>query len=74
MALKGSFAGAPGRDNFDNAYFADEFNHAYAGVIGGLQWEFDLGIKKARVAKAQARHREIVHTHAYAAMNIPIDL
>jgi len=74
MALKGSFAGAPGRDHFDNAYFDDEFNHAYAGVIAGLQWEFDFGIKQARVAKALARHRKLIHTLAYATMSIPIQV
>ncbi len=74
MALKGSFAGAPGRDNFDSAYFGDEFNHAYAGVIVGMQWEFDFGIKKARVAKARARHRKMVHTLDYATMSIPIQV
>ncbi len=74
MALKGSLAEAPGRDHFDNAYFSDEFNHAYAGVVAGLRWEFDFGVKKARTAKARARSQELKHTQAYAAMSIPIQV
>lgn len=73
-ALKGSLAEAPGRDHFDNAYFSDTFNHAYAGVVAGLRWEFDFGVKKARTAKARAEHQALKHTRAYAAMSIPIQV
>lgn len=74
VALESSLAGAPGRDTLDNPYIPDEFNHAYAGVVAGLRWEFDFGIKKARVDKALAEYRKLLHTKASAEMNIPIQV
>jgi outer membrane protein len=74
VALKGSLAGAPGRDTLDNPYIPDEFNHAYAGVVAGLKWEFDFGIKKARIDKALAEYRKLLYTKASAEMNIPIQV
>jgi outer membrane protein len=74
VALRGSLAGAPGRDKLDNPYIPDEFNHAYAGVVAGLKWEFDFGIKKAQVDKALAEYRKLLYTKASAEMNIPIQV
>jgi outer membrane protein TolC len=74
VALKGSLAGAPGRDTLDNPYIPDEFNHAYAGVVAGLKWDFDFGIKKARIDKALAEYRKLLYTKASAEMNIPIQV
>lgn len=74
IAAMGSAAGAPDRERFDQAYFHDEFNHAYAGIVAGMTWEFDFGIKKAKVAKEQARYRQLKHTLSYAEQNIPIEV
>ncbi len=74
VALNGSLAGAPGRDTLDNPYIPDEFNHAYAGVVAGLKWEFDFGIKKARIDKALAEYRKLLYTKESAEMNIPIQV
>jgi outer membrane protein len=70
----GSFAGAPGREHFDNTYFRDEFNHVEGGVVLGAQWHFDLGIGQAKVSKAKAEHQKLVHTKDYAERNIPVEV
>lgn len=74
VALEGSLAGAPGRDHLDNPYIQDEFNHAYAGVVAGARWEFDFGIKKARIDEARAAYQKLIYSSKKAAMNIPIQV
>jgi len=73
-AIKGSIAGAPGREKFDNEYIHDEFNHAYAGIIFGMKWDWDFGIKKARIDKKRAEYRQLVFTKENAEMGIPIQI
>jgi outer membrane protein TolC len=73
-ALAGSFAGAPGRDTLHNPYITDDFNHAYAGVVTGVNWHFDFGILKARVEKERAEYERLSHTKAKAELNIPIQV
>lgn len=73
-AIKGSIAGAPGREKFDNEYIHDEFNHAYAGIVFGMKWDLDFGIKKARIDKKRAEYRKLVFTKQNADMGIPIQI
>jgi outer membrane protein len=73
-AVKGSLAGAPGRDHLDNPYIMDEFNHAYAGVVAGLKWHWDFGIGRARVDKAEAEYNTLLSTRSNAEMSIPIQV
>ncbi len=73
-ALAGSFAGAPGRETLHNPYIPDDFNHAFAGVVTGVNWHFDFGIMKARVEKEQAEYERLTHTKAKAELNIPIQV
>ena len=73
-AVAGSFAGAPGRQTLNNPYIPDEFNHAYGGVVGGVEWHFDFGIGRARVEKAQAEHDALLHTRALAYQSMPIQV
>ncbi len=73
-ALRGSLAGAPGREALYNPYIPDEFNHAWVGVVAGLRWNFDFGIAKAKVDKSRAEYDKLVHTKASAKMNIPIQV
>jgi outer membrane protein TolC len=73
-ALHGSLAGAPGREVLYSPYIRDEFNHAYAGVVAGLRWNFDFGIAKAKVDKMRAEYDKLTHTKAFAEMNIPIQV
>ncbi len=73
-ALKGSVAGAPGREALYNPYIPDEFNHAYAGVVAGLRWNFDFGISRAKVQKTRAEYDKLLQTKASAEMKIPIQV
>ncbi len=73
-ALKGSLAGAPGRDHLDNPYIFDQFNHAYAGVVAGMKWNWDFGISSARIEKSQAEYNTLVNMKNNAEMNIPIQV
>ena len=73
-AAEGSLAGAPGREHFDNTYFSDEFNHAYAGVVAGAEWHFDLGIGQGKLDKARAEHRKTVAQEEFAKQNIPLEV
>ncbi len=73
-ALQGSLAGAPGRETLYNRYIRDDFNHTYAGVVTGIKWNFDFGISKAKVDKMRAEYDKLIHTKAYAEMNIPIQV
>ena len=73
-ALAGSFAGAPSRETFHNAYFPDQFNHAYVGVVGGLNWHFDFGIAKAKIEKERAEYERLLHAKGTGRLNIPIEV
>jgi len=73
-AVEGSFAGAPGRDHFDNAYIDDDFNHAFAGIVAGLKWNWDFGISRAQVEKMEAEYNSLVSARRNAVMNIPIQV
>ena len=73
-ALSGSLAGAPGRETFHNAYIPDQFNHAYIGIVGGLNWHFDFGILRARVEKERAQLDKLLHIRASAKLNIPVEV
>jgi outer membrane protein TolC len=73
-ALAGSVAGAPGRETLHNPYITDDFNHAVAGVVTGVNWHFDFGIMKARVEKERAEYERLSHTKAKAELNIPIQV
>ena len=73
-ALQGSLAGAPGREALYNRYIRDDFNHAYAGVVAGIKWNFDFGIGRAKVDKMRAEYNKLMHTKASAEMNIPIQV
>ncbi len=73
-ALHGSLAGAPGREALYNPYFPDPFNHAWAGAVAGLKWDFDFGIARAKVDKSRAEYDKLIHSKAFAEMNIPIQV
>ena len=73
-AVAGSLAGAPGRETLHNPYIPDDYNHAYAGVVTGVNWHFDFGILKARVEKERAEYERLTHTKANARLNIPIQV
>lgn len=73
-AAVGSVAGAPNREHFDNSYFSDDFNHAYAGVVAGAEWHFDMGIGQGKLDKARAEHKKTLAAQDYATRNIPLEV
>ncbi|MHC1728442.1 MAG: TolC family protein [Syntrophobacteraceae bacterium] len=73
-AAIGSVAGAPNREELDDPYIGDDFNHAYAGVIAGAEWHFDLGIGKGKLDKARAEYQKMRHTQEFAERNIPLEV
>ena len=62
----GSVAGAPGRQQFDNTYFPDQFNHAYGGFYAGAQWHLDFGIRTGKLDEARAEYQKMLNTQDYA--------
>jgi outer membrane protein len=74
LALIGSFAGAPGREKFDNRYISDTFNHTDLGVVAGLRWNFDFGISNAKIAKEAAVYDKLRQTREAGRLNIPIQV
>lgn len=73
-AAIGSTAGSPGRETLDISYFSDEFNHAYAGVVAGAQWNFDFGIGKGKLDRARAEYLKTRYQQDYAEQNIPLEV
>lgn len=73
-AAVGSVAGAPDRQNFDNSYFPDDFNHAYAGFVAGAEWHFDLGIGKGKLDKARAEYEKTRLAQDLAQKSIPLEV
>ncbi len=73
-AAVGSVAVAPGREEMDISYFSDDFNNAYAGVIAGAEWHFDLGITKGKLNKARAEYTKTHHAIDFAERNIPLEV
>lgn len=70
----GSVAGAPGRTRIKNPFIEDRFNHVYGGVVGGMKFDLDFGIKKAKIREAQADLQKLRETHDYAQDNIPLQV
>lgn len=69
-----SVAGAPGRQQFDNSYLPDEFNHSYGGFFAGAQWHLDFGITSGKIDKARAEYQKMLDTREYARTNIPVEV
>ncbi len=74
LAVIGSVAGAPGRDDLDVSYFGDEFNHAYAAVVAGAEWHFDLGITKGKYDKAKVDYLKTAQQRDKAVRFIPLEV
>ena len=73
-AVIGSVAGAPGRQQWDNSYFPDQFNHAYGGFYAGAEWHLDFGIGTGKLDKARAEYQKMLSTQDYARRNIPVEV
>ncbi len=69
-----SVAGAPGRQQFDNSYIPDAFNHSYGGFFAGAEWHLDFGITSGKIDKARAEYQKMLDTREYARTNIPVEV
>lgn len=74
LAVVGSVAGAPNRDSLDVSYFSDDFNHAYAAVVAGAEWHFDLGITQGKLDKAKAAYLKTTQQRDQAVRFIPLEV
>ncbi|AEB09362.1 TolC family protein [Desulfobacca acetoxidans] len=70
----GSLAGAPGRTRIKNPFIYDDFNHVYGGAAGGMKFDLDFGIKKAKIREAKADLQKLRETNDYAQDNIPLQV
>jgi outer membrane protein TolC len=73
-ALLGDFAGATNRDQSNVPIITDPLQHAHGGVVVGLNWQFDFGIKQGRIDEAQAQKMELIHKKAFANQFIPLQV
>ncbi len=73
-AVVASVAGAPGRQEFDNTYIYDQFNHSYASFFAGAQWHWDFGISTGKRDKARAEYQKMLNTEDFARRNIPVEV
>jgi outer membrane protein TolC len=73
-AAIGSVAGAPGREQWDNTYLPDQFNHAYGGFYAGAQWHLDFGIGAGKLDEARADYQKMINAQDYARRNIPVEV
>lgn len=73
-ALFGDFAGATNRDHSRVPIITDPIQHLQGGLVVGLNWQFDFGIKKGRIDEAQAETMKLVHKKAFANQFIPLQV
>lgn len=73
-AILADFAGATNRDQSNVPIITDPLQHVYGGVVVGLNWQFDFGIKKGRIDEAQAEAMKLVHKKAFANQFIPLQV
>ncbi|MGC9194145.1 MAG: TolC family protein [Syntrophobacteraceae bacterium] len=69
-----SVAGAPGRQEFDNTYIYDQFNHSYADFFAGVNWHIDFGVGTGKRDKARAEYQKMLSEQDYARRNIPVEV
>lgn len=73
-AVMASVAGDPGRQQFDNTYIYDQFNHSYAFFYAGAKWHLDFGIQSGKLDKARAEYQKMLNAEDYARRNIPVEV
>lgn len=72
--IVGSFAYTPNREQLDNPFIYDYFNHTVATPVVGMKWDFSMGVQPARVAQAQAELDALVEKAAFARQGIPFEV
>jgi outer membrane protein len=69
-----SAAHASGRNEVDNPWIQDQFNHVWGGVALGLKWKLDFGITSAKISQEQAQYDRLISTKYFAEENIPLQI
>jgi outer membrane protein TolC len=73
-AILADFAGATNRDQSNVPIIIDPLQHAQGGVVVGINWQFDFGIKQGRIDEAQAEQMKLIYKRAFARQGIPLQV
>lgn len=73
-AIVADVAGATNRDQSNIPLITDPLQRALGGVVVGVNWQFDFGIKKGRIDEAQAEYMQLIHTKNFAELGIPLQV
>lgn len=69
-----SYSDATERDKVTNPWVYDLFRHSAGGVVLGMRWNFDFGIKDSQVHRAQADYLKLARLREYADVGIPLQV
>ncbi len=74
LLVKGSFADAPGREEWDDPYIDDKYHSSSIGVVLGGNWHLDWGIGAAEVSKERAEYESLTNTLVAAKRDIALQV
>ncbi len=74
LLVKGNFADAPGREEWDDPYIDDKYHSASIGVVLGGTWHLDWGIGMAEVDKEKAEYESLTNSLLVAKRDIALQV
>ncbi len=74
LLVKGNFADAPGREEWDDPYIDDKYHSASIGVVLGGTWHLDWGIGMAEVDKEKAEYESLTNSLLMAKRDIALQV
>ncbi len=74
LLVKGNFADAPGREEWDDPYIDDKYHSSSIGVVLGGNWHLDWGIGTAEVSKERAEYESLTNTLLAAKRDIALQV
>ncbi|HDM78004.1 MAG TPA: TolC family protein [Deltaproteobacteria bacterium] len=74
LLVKGDFADAPGREEWDDPYIDDKYHSTSIGVVLGGNWHLDWGIGTAEVNKERAEYESLTNTLLMAKRDVAIQV
>ena len=72
--VAGVYSAAPGRDRLDNPYIYDPFNDYGITPLLGMQWNWEPGVRAARVDQAKAELSALIEKQSFARNGIPFQV
>ena len=69
-----SVSWAPGREDLDNTFINDDYNHLYGGAGVGALWKFNFGIHQAKIDQAKAERLKIKAKELFAQTYLPLEV